>query len=103
MTTVLPGVALLYLAYNMAKPWAIRLYCSFLSSSTDARRLQPRLSAAEEAAARAVVWAAARVSVEAGSWSLALLALAHRCGLVLDFVFLLEVFPVENKHPSNTI
>jgi hypothetical protein len=24
VTTVLPGVALLYLTYNMAKPWAIR-------------------------------------------------------------------------------
>jgi hypothetical protein len=24
LTTLLPGLALLYLAYNMAKPWAIR-------------------------------------------------------------------------------
>jgi hypothetical protein len=75
---VLPGVALLYLTYNLAKPWTIRLYCSFVSPASDATQLQVRLSAAEEAAARAVVWFAARAAVEAGSWSLALLALAHR-------------------------
>lgn len=75
---MLPGIALLYLTYNMAKPWTIKLYCSFISPASDAVRLQARLASAEEAAARALVWFAARAAVEAGSWSLALLALAHR-------------------------
>lgn len=34
--------------------------------------------AAEESAAKAVVWCAAKGAVEAGGWTLACLALAHR-------------------------
>lgn len=55
-----------------------RLYCSFISTTSDAARLQARLHAAEETAARAVVWFVARAAVEAGSWALAVAALAHR-------------------------
>ncbi|WIA22271.1 hypothetical protein OEZ85_004591 [Tetradesmus obliquus] len=76
LTTLLPGLALLYLAYNMAKPWAIRGYCCAAGKS--AQQLSARLATFEASAADRLIAICCRLAAEAGLWALAALALGHR-------------------------
>uniref|UniRef100_A0A383WN01 Reticulon-like protein n=1 Tax=Tetradesmus obliquus TaxID=3088 RepID=A0A383WN01_TETOB len=76
LTTLLPGLALLYLAYNMAKPWAIRGYCRAAGKS--AAQLSARLATFEASAADRLIALCCRLAAEAGLWALAALALGHR-------------------------
>eukprot|EP00878_Enallax_costatus_P015386 GHUV01016117.1.p1 GENE.GHUV01016117.1~~GHUV01016117.1.p1 ORF type:complete len:710 (+),score=275.29 GHUV01016117.1:103-2232(+) len=76
LTTLLPGVALLYLGYNLTKPWAIRGYCRLAGRSSGPPTA--KLATFEAAAADHIIHFSGRAAAELGIWTLAVLSLVHR-------------------------
>eukprot|EP00879_Flechtneria_rotunda_P003072 GHRR01003292.1.p1 GENE.GHRR01003292.1~~GHRR01003292.1.p1 ORF type:complete len:691 (+),score=319.24 GHRR01003292.1:284-2074(+) len=76
LTTLLPGTALLYLGYHVAKPLLIRAYCRI--SGQNPAYLAAQLLAFEASTADRIIALSSRAATATGLWMLAALSLAHR-------------------------